>query len=349
MSPHVMIPGLKKILVATKNWLGDAVCITPAIAAVKAAYPDATISVLAHPRCAEVFTGNPAVHRVLPYAGQRGAAGLLDIARLWRLFAAGQYDAVFLFHRSRSKAIIAALAGIRYRIGFNTKGRGVFLTHSVPEPAGMIHMADYHLALLAACGIAAAQRHSQFFVSNTDRERGGVILADAGLQQGTRYAVINPGGNWERKRWPAANFARLADRIAQEFGVRIVITGGEKEQALAREIAGLMKNAPLIAAGQTTLKTLAAIIEKAVLYIGNDSGPTHIAAALGTPLVAIFGPTSPVLTGPAGSGSIVILRRDVGCAVPCYAPVCARAACMEAVTADDVFARVRNILDDRRK
>jgi len=339
-----MIPGLNNILIVTKNWLGDAVCITPVIAALRAAYPAAAITVLAHPRCAEVFTDNPAVTRVLPYAGRRGAAAVSDVIRLWKMFVAGRYDAVFLFHRSRSKAVVAALAGIRCRIGFNTKGRGFFLTHSVPQPPAAAHMIDYHRALLEACGIPAVQRHPQFFVAGRDRERSSEIVSAAGLRPGRRYAVINPGGNWDRKRWPAACFARVADFIAREYGADIVITGSGKDAEAAREIAGRMAAVPVIVAGKTTLKTLGAVIEKAILYVGNDSGPTHIAAALGVPLVALFGPTDPALTGPVGGGTIAIMRGDTGCAVPCYAPVCARNRCMEAVTADDVIARVRSML-----
>jgi lipopolysaccharide heptosyltransferase II len=345
MSEQTRISSLKNILIVTKNWLGDAVCITPAVASIRSAYPDAAITVLAHPRCAAVFTGHPAVARVFTFAERRGPAAPADLFSLWRKLVRGGYDAVFLFHRSRSKAVVAALAGIPHRIGYDTKGRGIFLTRRVPQPARQMHMIDYHLALLAACGIPPARRYPQFFMSAADRSRAREILAESGLRPQDRYAVINPGGNWDRKRWPAICFAQTADRVARERGVKIVITGGEKDGELARLIAGSMKTAPCIAAGRTTLKTLGAVLERALFYIGNDSGPTHIAAALRVPLVALFGPTSPELTGPAGAGRIVTVRKDVGCAVPCYAAVCPAPRCMEAVTVDDVCAQVGRILD----
>ncbi|HRZ86972.1 MAG TPA: lipopolysaccharide heptosyltransferase II [bacterium] len=334
------------ILIVSKNWLGDAVCVTPAIRAIKEAFPSSQVSVLTHPRCADVYLHNPFVDHIVRFHERRGVAAFFSLLRLWLLMISGRYDTVFLFHRSRSKALVAALAGIGNRIGFDTKGRGIFLTVRAAQPDAGVHMIDHHLRLLEECGIPARGRAPVYAVVDEEMTAARLLLSGLGLGDGERYIVINPGGNWERKRWPCERFAGLADRLAAAHPCRIVITGGEQDRATAGAIAGLMRTQPVIAAGRTDLRTLGAVLAGAALYIGNDSGPTHIAAAVGVPVIALFGPTDPALTGPAGRGSIRVISRSAGCPVPCYNAGCVDYRCIRAVSEEDVLEAARRILHE---
>ena len=155
--------------------------------------------------------------------------------------------------------------------------------------------------------------------------------------------VLNPGGNWDLKRWPKENFARLGKRLIKEYQAKVIITGARADLNLAQDIAAQMEQQPLIFCGKTTLKQLAALMAKVSLVISNDSGPMHIAVSQKTKVIALFGPTSPQITGPYGRGNYTVIHRDVGCATPCYQLDCSDNRCMKAITVDDVLQAVEKM------
>ncbi len=339
---------MKKILVVSPNWIGDALMITPAIRTIKRHYPDAQCVVFAVPRAAEIFLRNPDVTRVI--VNEEESRPFWYYFGWIQMVGRDDFDAVFLFHRSRSRAIGMFLAGIPLRIGFDSKGRGVFLTHSIPMPQGVTHRMDLWQYLLRQVGISGQVPAPVFRVGAAVREHVRAILEAQGIDMTRggkyRFAILNPGSNWPPRRWPVDRFAQLADFLASRMGVKVVISGAVRDRELAREIQK-KSSTPLISmAGETSLEELGAMMELSQLVVSNDSGPMHLAAAVKAPLIALWGPTCPQITGPRGEGKIVVLQKDIGLPVPNLDPQMRDMRYMEAISVEEVFSAAEKILCD---
>ena len=200
-----------------------------------------------------------------------------------------------------------------------------------------MHRVDYFLNIAQSCGIEAQGRDYEFFPCPKDRDYIQDLLEDCAVKKDEFLVVINPGGNWELKRWPRENFAQLSDQLIQRYQARVIITGALKDMPLARDIAARMKHKPLIFCGKTSLGQLAALMARVDLVIANDSGPMHIAVSQGAKVIALFGPTSVEITGPCGQGQSVVIQKDVHCLLPCYKLDCRRNRCMEAISVEEVL------------
>jgi heptosyltransferase-2 len=260
-----------------------------------------------------------------------------------------QFDIAFLFHRSFTRALITFLAGIPERVGYRTAKRNWLLTKKAEPPKKEIHRLDNYLNIVKSYGIKEDGRIYDFFISQSDQGFAQSILESEGINEGDFIVVISPGGNWLPKRWPKENFAALSDRLIQELGAKIVICGAHKDIDLAKDIARRMKENPVILAGKTTLKQLGAVMRQSDVVISADSGPMHIAAAAGANLIALFGPTSPEITGPIGKGRIEIICTEVGCLVPCYKLNCDDYRCMKEISVEDVFRKARQFRRNSEK
>jgi lipopolysaccharide heptosyltransferase II len=194
------------------------------------------------------------------------------------------------------------------------------------------HAVDRYLKILAAMGLDTAPVEFHFPVTADDR-----AAIDAMIPPGTRYAVLMPGANWETKRWPADRFALLVQPLQERFGLTSVIAGGADAAALAHKIPGAIN-----LAGKTSLQQLVALLDRADVVIANDSGPLHVAAALRKPLVALFGPTNPLRTGPYRHEDGVV-RLDIPCS-PCYSRTCSHTSCLNWLQADPVLQTVEEQL-----
>ncbi len=327
---------MNKILVIVPNWIGDALFASAAVRLIKNNHPKAECFVLAVPRAADVFYRNPDVAGVI--VNQEESKPFWYSLVLSQKIRGYHFDSVFILHRSRSRAIMAFLAGIPARIGFNTKHRGLFLTQAVALPTNAMHRVEDWQHLLHQVGIVGAMPAPVFVVGSDAREKMRARVGDE------KYAILNPGGNWLPKRWPTQRFAQLADLLATRLGLRVVITGADGDCTLAQEIQRQAKVPVLLLAGETNLEELGAVIECSCLFISNDSGPLHLAAAIGTPVVALFGPTSAKITGPVGNGKIIVLQKDIGLPVPNPDPLCRDMRYMEAIGVEDVFRAVQKIL-----
>lgn len=338
---------MKKILIVNVNWVGDVIFSTPFIAAVREAYPSSRIACLIHPRCVEVLEDNPRLDELIVYDEEGRHRGILGKARLILGLRRKGFDMAFLLHRSFTKALIATLGGARERIGYATKRRGMFLTRVVEEPTEPVHKVEYFLNIARAAGIATGEAGYEFRVRDAQRARVKKLLSEFGVNRPDLLVALNPGGNWDPKRWPKENYARLADRFIEAYGAKVVITGAAKDVRLAEEIRSLMRNAPSIACGRTTLRELAALLERADLVVANDTGPMHLAVAVGSRVIALFGPTSPSLTGPYGAGTYTVIQRNTECETPCYDVTCADNACMSAIGVEEVMSEAGRMLAGR--
>ncbi len=295
-----------KILIVTKNWLGDILFEVPSIHLIKEKYPDAEVVCMAPPRCREILERNPDISRILEFDERGAQKSFMSKLRFVGQLRHEKFDKAFLFHRSRTRAFLLWLGGVKERTGFKTKS-GWFLTKAVPEPSHSLHHVDYFLELLTASGFERpANPAYRFYFSKEDRDRATRNLQQHGISE--PYICFHLGANWEYKRWPVEHFAELADLLSERVRANIVITGSRGDGKLARRmIAKAKKSRPVDLTGRTSLGELAAVFSRSAFVVSGDSGPMHIASGAGARVIALFGPTNPDLTGPRGTGETIVL------------------------------------------
>ncbi len=331
---------IQKILVVNVNWLGDVVFTAPLFRALKKEYPEALIVCMAPPRVRDVSESIREIHEFL-YYDERGAhksfVGKLKFIKELKKY---NFDIAFLIHRSLTRALLVFFAGISQRVGYATKGRKPFLTHVVPsaEKRDSLHRSDYYLNIIESYGIKVEDREPCLAVAASALERINDILREQNLTTRDFLVVINPGGNWDLKRWTVSNFILLIKRLDEEFNVKVAITGSSRDVPLAQKIKGSIKAKVIDLTGKLSLKELLALFQKTDVVISADSGPLHLANSVGTCVIGIFGPTQIEITGPRGKGHANLLKYDVGCnRTACYHIGCEDNICMQAVTVNDVI------------
>jgi heptosyltransferase-2 len=316
-------PTLGKILVRAVNWVGDAVMSTPAIGSIRERFPRAEICVLASPLVARLFSPHEWVDRVIVFdrnGKHRGVPGRIRLAAELRK---EKFDAAIILPNSFDSALVPWLAGIPVRAGKNSDGRGLLLTHrySPDEAASACHEVEYYIKLVQSFGIAGSVTTPRLSLSAEEERMAGSLLEKGGIQSGTFVIGINPGATYgSAKRWYPERFAEVARRLAAEWQARIVVFGGPGEKEISAEIERDLGGECLNLAGKTDLRELMALIRRCDFFITNDSGPMHIAAAFGVPLVAVFGSTDHATTSPY-SAKAVIVRKNMECA-PCKLREC---------------------------
>ncbi|MBI3323818.1 MAG: lipopolysaccharide heptosyltransferase II [Candidatus Omnitrophica bacterium] len=328
----------KRILVVSVNWLGDLLFLTPALRAIRHAYPDSFIACLAPPRGLELLRGNPHLNEVIPIGEKRGPLNFWVWWKMVRRLRAGRFDAAFLFHRSFTRALAIWLAGIPERIGIRTWKRGWLLTTALPPPArDTVHKIDLFLRVVEGAGILSDGYRYDAGLLPEDHSAAGKLIEELGLNSAGPVVALHAGANWKLKRWSSKNFARLADALAERYGAKVLFVGSGEDLPLIRGILARMKSRPAVAAGRTTFRELGALLERTSLLISNDSGPLHMGLAVGVPVVALFGPTDPNLSGPKEASNVVTLFGSIGCPVPCYRLNCPANLCMEQITVEQVL------------
>lgn len=335
----------KRILIFNVNWLGDVLFSTAAIRNIRRNFPEGYIACAIPSRCYPVLKGNPHLDEIIIFDEKDRHKGIMAKWGFIRTLQDKDFDTVFLLHRSFTRALICRLAGIPQRIGYHTKKRAFLLTKKIiPPPKDALHRIDYYLNVIEQGGLKIEDRFTEFFIDDKDREFIGNFLVKEGVKKNDFLVGVNPGGNWLPKRWIKEHWARLSDKLIQDFGVKIIITGNLNDLALAKNIQQLMERNVIFACGIFNLKQLGALGKELDLFISADTGPLHIMNAVGTKnIIALFGPTSPLVTGPYPLKNVVILQKDVGCKVPCYVADCKDSRCMKAITPEDVIEQVKLI------
>lgn len=332
-----------RILVRGVNWVGDALLMTPALASVRRTFPKAHLSLLVRPWVADLFRGNPAVDEVLLYESAGAHRGLPGKLRLAGALRRRRFDLAVLFQNAFDAALLAWLARIPERAGFATQGRGWLLTRPVPLPPELRrrHQVEYYLGLIRALGWSEAPAELVLPLSTAEQEQADALLRGAGCDGTGPIVALNPGAAYgSAKRWPSERYAALADRLAGE-GCRLLVVGAASDAGAAAEVraAAERPEALMDLTGRTGLKVLAGVLRRCSAFVSNDTGAMHVAAAVGVPLVAIFGPTNPATTGPVSRRALV-LRRPVFCS-PCLLRNCPiDHRCMRGVSVEEVHAAV---------
>lgn len=329
----------EKILIFNVNWLGDVLFSTATIRNIRYRFPGSFIACIIPGRCYPVLKGNPYLNEIIIYDEKDRHKGLIDKWRFVRLLKAKRFDRVFLLHRSFTRTLLCFLAGIPERIGYSTRKRDWLLTKKFKAPRIQdVHRIDYYLGLIEAWGIKAENRFCDFITTEEDQKVADDFLEKNALKKDDCLVALNPGGNWVLKRWPKENWASLADRLTEEYGAKIIITGSEQDISLAKDIQSLMRNKATCACGMLNLKQFAALCRRLRLFITADSGPLHIANSVGTrKIIALFGPTHPEITGPYPQKNTVVLQKNIGCRIPCYKLDCPDNRCMKVMTVEDVL------------
>ncbi len=342
----------EKILIRSTNWIGDAIMTTPAVRSIRENFPDAEITLLALPWVADVFAASPRVDHIFVYeknGRHRGLGGKLTLASDLK---AQKYDAAILLQNAFEAALITTLARIPVRGGYTTDGRGILLTHGIKKQPdiGLKHQVHYYQEMLAGLGLTPGRDQLELFLAPDVRQS-----ADQGLElfftRHGRVPVVglNPGAAYgPAKRWPAQKFGRLARLVCSETNAIVLIFGTDADSEAASEITSSVSDHAVSRivdlTGRTDLASAMAYIDRCDAFVTNDSGLMHVAAALQTPTVAIFGSTDHVATGPYGDRARVI-RKPMSCS-PCKKTHCPQDhfQCMEQIQTREVFSSVQHFL-----
>ena len=341
---RLKLPHAPRIMVRMPNWIGDAVMATPALMAVRTTFPEARIVVVANPLVAELFSFHPDCDQIIRFDKNSSHHGFRGFWQFCRSLRGERFDLAILLQNAIEAAVMALLAGIPRRAGYRTDGRGVLLTHGVAavDKKHGLHHVDYYLRMLSQLGIEDGSGRLSLALTPDEKSRAADQLGSGA------WVAVNPGASYgAAKRWIPERFAAVADRLAAEFGVRIVLTGGPGETEIGRDIEQAMQSAPLNLIGRTSVRELMATLAHCRLVVTNDSGPMHIAAAFGVPIVAVFGPTDHTTTSPRAD-SCRIVRVPADCA-PCMLRECPTDhRCMNGVTAEMVLAAARELWERAR-
>jgi lipopolysaccharide heptosyltransferase II len=338
-----------RILIIKPCCLGDVLLTTPVIAALRDRFPQAVIDYAVGRHAAPAIAGHPEVRRRLD-AGPGAGRDIRDLLGLIRRMRAGRYDLCLVLERSPLFTILPWLAGIPARAGIDSSGRGFALNVRVPWDESL-HEADLYLSVAGALGCSVKGHHLRFEPGpeataavernwrDQDVHAPVVAIAPGG--------GANPGMDLPEKRWPAERFAALADRLHEDHGATILVLGGPADQATCTAMREAMRSPSLDLCGSAPFAERGALLRRCNLYIGNDSGPTHLAVAVDCPVVAIFGPTDVGLYGPYHARARAV-HRDLPCS-PCFVhgrfPPCPnRHACMRGLAVADVLAACRELL-----
>ena len=340
----------RRILIVKPSSLGDIVHAIPTLLALRDRFPQARIAWLVKREWADLVERVEGLDEVWPVEpGLRGW-----FSRVPALRAAG-FDLVVDLQGLFRSGAISWLSGCPTRVGFAT-GREAspwFYTHRVPVPMPEMHAVDRYLLLAASLG-ASVTDPPRFGLrpSPDDQEKVARLQSRQGLPPGVPWVAMAVSARWPTKRWPPGSFAGVADQIQKEGPWRVGLIGGTEDRQVGREVRDAMSTTPMDLIGATEVGLLPALLESASLMLTNDSGPMHVAAAVGTPVVALFGPTSQTRTGPYGVGGNAcrVLTNQIPCR-PCFSRVCRNAValeCLRGIEPQTVLQAVRSALAERQ-
>jgi len=359
----------RRILVVKLSDIGDVLTATPALHALRESFPAACLEALVPPNSAPVLAESPLVDDVIVFdkfqydrpTDALRPSSLADLLRFARGLRRRRYDCLVILHHLTTRwgtlkyAALTLISGAKVRVGLDN-GRGWFLTHRARDGGfGARHEAEYWLDAVGTIGAVTEDTSLEMAIGAEDEAFANDQIPMTESQTPRPVVAIHPGsgGYSLARRWPAGGFARVADALAERLGTRIVLVGTPADGV--SQVASLMRSEAVNLEGKTTLGQLAAILKRCDLFIGADSGVMHLAAAVGTPLVAIFGPSNHRAWGPwPRDGRQVILRADLPCSPCSYVGYnvgqregCQAMTCMKAITAETVLAAAESILQGR--
>lgn len=327
---------VKQIIIRLPNWIGDFVMSTPVLSDVRSHFPDACITAMCSSSMADLLIEDPAVDQTLCFTDDHHRRH-----HLWSIvqtLRAGRYDLGILLTHSFSSAWWFWLGGVKRRVGFSKDGRSILLTDRIQPPENKMHQVFYYKHLLQPLGVPLSETAPRLFVSANDRAND--LLEQTGYRPGKPLFGIHAAASYgSAKCWPLDRFHALAQRLLQDDAATVLFFGDAKSSSLVKEICVGLPPRAINWAGATSLRELAYLIRLCDVFITNDSGPMHMAAAVGTPVVALFGSTDEWVTGPWGQTEGVI-HKHCDCS-PCFQRTCSRDfSCMNRIEVEEVFQKI---------
>ena len=337
---------LQNILIIKLRYIGDVLLATPTVRAIKAARPDARVTMMVNRGTEDVLTGNQDLDEIVVL--DKGS--LAAQSRLIAGLRSRRFDTVIDLTDGDRSAFLSWVSGAPVRIGFNDehRWRGKYYTEVVQPVPAVQHRVDRDLEALKPLNIQAGSKDPQLWLTPEEMNSADQLLDQLGVQRSQSIMILQPGARYWFKAWPPERFAELADQLTSQYGCQVLIGGSNQDIDLAQQIQQKAKCNPINVAGSTTIKQFAAIAKKSALFVGNDSGAMHIASAVGTPVVALFGPSNPREWGPRG-GPVEVLYKGLDCGT-CYHTTCTRGEenCMKLIAVHEVSAAAQRLIQAGR-
>ena len=345
----------KRILIVRLGAIGDVIRTLPALRALRNNLPEAYIAWVVEDRADSLLEDHPDLDAVFIVPRKKWVQNrlkLFTIKEVWgfiRSIRRQAFDVALDFHSLFKSGLVTLLSGAPVRAGFSRKfsreGSHLFMNRHVSLPDKKINRVERNLLLVQDFGLDVTEHDPIIPISPRDREFVDTIIpSNPSAPNGPRI-LIHPGSSPSTpyKRWEWRRFAQLADMLIQKYGGKIFFTAGADERELVKSIVEVMKESHYVLCRTETLTQLAELMRRCDLYIGNDTAPMHLASFIGTPVIALFGPTDPIENAPYGKAKSIILRKDFPCS-PCRKRECDNLLCMDAIAVEDVLEAIEQIL-----
>ncbi|OOP56089.1 MAG: lipopolysaccharide heptosyltransferase II [Candidatus Brocadia carolinensis] len=348
---------IRNVLVVRLGAMGDIVHVMPAIKNLRRVFPAAYIAWLVEDKVKDLVEALPEIDEVIVFPRKKWQTAIryphkyFKIAAELRMFLRKlrerEYDVAFDFHGNFKSGLLTYLSNAGTRVGFSKgyckEGNFIFTNVRIQPQQKKMHRIYKYFSLLEGMGIKACYQRPLFSISDNDRYYVDDFISQNHLHE-KPIAIIHPGTSMfgKFKRWSPENYAALADRLIKEMNYSVVFTWGEPEHKLVKHILSLMQYHATIACRTASVKQLIALLQRVHLFIGGDTGPTHLASCMGIPTIAIFGPKDPSLYAPYGDNALVV-RKDMPCS-PCEKRTCDHVTCVSSITPDDVFQAVLELM-----
>lgn len=337
---------MRNVLIIKLRYIGDVLLATPTLRAIKAARPEVRLTMMVNRGTEDVLSGNPDVDDIM----------ILDkrsLAAQWQLIVGlrrRRFDTVIDLTDGDRSAFLSWVSAAPVRIGFNDehRWRGRCYTGVVQPVPGVRHRIDRDLEALKPVNIPAGSEDPRLWLTPEEEKSADQLLDQLGIQRSQSMVILQPGARYWFKAWPPERFAELADRLTTDYHCQVLIGGSQQDVDLGQQIRQMAKSKPTIMAGRTTIKQFTAIAKQSALFVGSDSGAMHIATAVETPVVALFGPSDPREWGPRG-GPAEVIYKGLDCRA-CFHPTCQRGEqnCMRLITTDEVMMAAARLMDRAR-
>lgn len=341
-----------KILIRTPNHLGDCVMALPMISETREAYPGAGVTLLVPDHLVDLFQANPAIDEIIEIPA-RHLHGMIAIMKIKDLIADRHFDVGYILPPSFGAAAGFKLGGVKTRIGYIADGRRLLLTKplTLPTPLNETHRSELYFNLLRrGAGVDLAYVHPKLFLNDEDSARAAALLEGFGIAEGEEYVAVAFRAVAESRRWGKENYTELVKRVVTRWGYRVVLIGTADDRKTGdyiSEAAGEREVKNL--AGKTSLREAAAVLSRAKFFVGNDSGPAHLAAAVGVPIVVLSGADDPHATSPMATVKRLIYLEDLDC-ISCVKNKCPLKGdqsmrCMTGITVEAVIEQIEQIIE----
>lgn len=339
----------RNIIVRMPNWIGDLVMATPILSDLRKAYPKARITAMCRSPLCELLREDPEIDELFCFSKASGFGRRAERRSIIEKLRKGKYDLGILLTHSFSSAWWFWLGKVQHRLGYECNGRKLLLTCNLPFPQNIQnqHLVVTYKSLLEPLGLPISDTPPRLYLNQKEVDAARVLLRQHGIPDGALIVGINPGATYgSAKCWLPERFREVTERLLRDKEIYIVYFGDIASAPLVKEICAGLSPRVVNLAGLTTLRELTGLISQCDVLLTNDSGPMHVADAIGTPIVALFGSTSEVVTGPYRAGAVI--HKHVECS-PCYQRTCPiDFRCMKRIEADEVYEAIIKILGVKR-